>query len=49
MIGGSIFEKGKDFEGVDENGKFLYETINEALEDGWCNAISSSANTLSST
>ena len=34
-IGMSIFEEGKDPEGVDENGKFLYETINEALEDGW--------------
>ena len=35
VIGMSIFEEGKDFDGVDENGKFLYETINEALEDGW--------------
>ncbi len=35
VIGMSIFEKGKDFEGVDDNGKFLYQTIDEALEDGW--------------
>ena len=35
VIGMSIYEKGKDFEGVDDKGEFLYQTINEALEDGW--------------
>ena len=35
VIGMSIYEEGKDFEGVDANGKFLYQTIDEALEDGW--------------
>ena len=35
VIGMSIYEKGKNFEGVDDSGKFLYQTINKALEDGW--------------
>lgn len=35
VIGISIYEEGKDREGVDENGDFLYITIQEALEDGW--------------
>ena len=35
VIGISIFEEGKDPEGVDENGNFLYRSIKEALEDGW--------------
>jgi hypothetical protein len=35
VIGMSIYEKDKDFEDVDETGKFLYQTIDEALEDGW--------------
>ena len=35
VIGTSIYEKGEDFERVDENGEFLYQTIDEALEDGW--------------
>ncbi|MCZ6635195.1 MAG: hypothetical protein O7G87_17485 [bacterium] len=35
VIGISIYEEGKDREGVDENGDFLYTTIQEALEDGW--------------
>lgn len=34
-IGISIFEEGKDPEGVDENGNFLYRSIKEALDDGW--------------
>ena len=34
-IGISIFEEGKDSEGVDENGNFLYKSIKEALDDGW--------------
>ncbi len=35
IIGISIFEEGKDSEGVDEKGAFLYRTIKEALDDGW--------------
>ncbi|MBI4531398.1 MAG: hypothetical protein HY709_07725 [Candidatus Latescibacteria bacterium] len=35
VIGMSIFEEGKDPEGVDENGNFLYKSMKEALEDGW--------------
>jgi hypothetical protein len=34
-IGMSIFEEGKDPEGVDENGEFLYPSLKAALEDGW--------------
>ena len=34
-IGISIFEEGKDPEGIDENGNFLYRSLKEALEDGW--------------
>ena len=34
-IGISIFEEGKDNDGLDENGKFRYKTIKEALDDGW--------------
>src|SRR5688572_19826180 len=35
VIGMSIYEDGKDPEGVDADGKFLYPTIRAALEDGW--------------
>ena len=31
----SIYEDGKDPEGVDADGKFLYPTIRAALDDGW--------------
>jgi hypothetical protein len=31
----SIFEEGKDHDGIDENGEFLYRSIAEALQDGW--------------
>ncbi|MAE66575.1 MAG: hypothetical protein CMJ18_20080 [Phycisphaeraceae bacterium] len=34
-IGMSIFEEGKDEDGVDENGEFLYRSVKEALQDGW--------------
>ncbi|HLK60142.1 MAG TPA: hypothetical protein VKU00_26510 [Chthonomonadaceae bacterium] len=34
-IGISIFEEGKDSEGVDAQGNFLYRSIKEALDDGW--------------
>lgn len=34
-IGISVFEEGKDSEGVDEKGEFLYKSIKEALDDGW--------------
>jgi hypothetical protein len=34
-IGISIFEEGKDSEGVDAEGNFLYKSIKEALDDGW--------------
>ena len=34
-IGMSIFEEGKDPEGVDDNGEFLYPSVKAALEDGW--------------
>src|SRR5689334_12766628 len=35
VIGISIFEEGKDSEGVDAQGHFLYRSIQEALADGW--------------
>lgn len=35
VIGLSIFEEGKDSEGIDADGNFLYKTIEEALQDGW--------------
>jgi len=35
VLGISIFEEGKDSEGVDAQGDFLYRSIKEALEDGW--------------
>jgi hypothetical protein len=35
VIGISIYEEGKDSEGVDEKGDFLYRSIKEALDDGW--------------
>jgi hypothetical protein len=35
LLGMSIFEEGKDFEAVDQDGKFIYSSIREALEDGW--------------
>jgi len=34
-IGMSIFEEGKDQEGVDEDGEFLYPSLKAALDDGW--------------
>jgi hypothetical protein len=34
-IGMSIFEEGKDPEGTDENGEFLYPSLKAALDDGW--------------
>jgi hypothetical protein len=35
VIGMSIFEEGKDRDGVDATGDFLYKTIKDALDDGW--------------
>ena len=35
VIGMSIYEEGKDPEGVDAEGKFLYPTVRAALDDGW--------------
>src|SRR5262249_7271600 len=35
VIGLSIFEAGKDQDGVDANGQFLYRSIKAALDDGW--------------
>ena len=35
VIGISIFEEGKDTDGLDENGNFLYASIKNALDDGW--------------
>ncbi len=35
VVGMSIFEDGKDQDGVDENGNFLYSSIHDALKDGW--------------
>ena len=34
-IGMSIFEEGKDPEGTDENGEFLYPSLKAPLDDGW--------------
>ena len=35
VIGISIFEEGKDMDGLDKNGDFLYTSIKNALDDGW--------------
>lgn len=35
ILGISIYEAGKDSEGVDENGEMLYRSVREALDDGW--------------
>ena len=35
VIGISIFEEGKDMDGLDKNGDFLYTSIKNALADGW--------------
>lgn len=35
VIGISIYEEGKNPEGVDADGNFLYTSIKEALDDGW--------------
>lgn len=35
VIGMSIFEEGKNADGVNEKGEFLYKSIKEALDDGW--------------
>ncbi len=35
VIGMSIFEEGKDSDGVDADGNFLYRSIHAALQDGW--------------
>ena len=35
VIGISIFEEGRDMDGLDENGNFLYASIKNALDDGW--------------
>ena len=35
VIGISIFEEGKDMDGLDKNGNFLYTSIKNALDDGW--------------
>jgi hypothetical protein len=35
VLGISIYEEGKDPEGVDENGNMLYKSLKEALDDGW--------------
>jgi hypothetical protein len=35
VIGISIFEEGKDADGIDENGEILYRSVGEALRDGW--------------
>jgi len=35
VIGISIYEKGIDPDGLDENGNFRYRSIKDALNDGW--------------
>ena len=35
VIGMSIYEEGKDPDGVDAEGNFIYSSIREALQDGW--------------
>jgi hypothetical protein len=35
VIGISIFEDGKDADGLDEKGAFRYRTLGEAVNDGW--------------
>ena len=35
VIGIRIFEEGKDMDGLDKNGDFLYTSIKNALDDGW--------------
>lgn len=35
VLGISIYEEGKDADGLDEKGDFLYKSIKEALDDGW--------------
>ena len=35
VMGISIYEEGKDPEGIDEEGNMLYSSIKEALDDGW--------------
>jgi hypothetical protein len=35
VIGISIFEDGKDPDGVDAAGAFLYKTLGDAVADGW--------------
>lgn len=35
VLGISIFEEGKDSDGIDEKGDFLYKSIKEAIDDGW--------------
>jgi hypothetical protein len=35
VMGISIYEDGKDPEGIDKDGNLLYRSIKEALDDGW--------------
>jgi len=35
VVGMSIFEDGKDPDGIDTDGNFLYQTLEQAMDDGW--------------